>query len=156
MNSRNNEFTRRLIRAATISCGGYFLRWRIRARIRRFFRPIFRRPRPVFFTPTEPPLTTSNHWIEIQKFYSPRSFSRIGSSSLPASRELDKSKRANPLGRNPGKKEPSFQPPLPRAPDHGFDLVGGSHSRIQAPKSGLRTKTDRRTAVSRSGVLSVA
>ena len=30
----------------------YFFRWRIRARIRRFFRPIFRRPRPVFFTPT--------------------------------------------------------------------------------------------------------
>jgi hypothetical protein len=30
----------------------YFLRWRIRARIRRFLRPIFRRPRPVFLTPT--------------------------------------------------------------------------------------------------------
>jgi len=31
----------------------YFLRCRIRARIRRFLRPILRRPRPVFFTPTE-------------------------------------------------------------------------------------------------------
>ncbi len=30
----------------------YFLRWRIFARIRRFFRPIFRRPLPLFFTPT--------------------------------------------------------------------------------------------------------
>jgi hypothetical protein len=29
----------------------YFLRWRIRARIRRFLRPSFRRPRPVFFVP---------------------------------------------------------------------------------------------------------
>jgi hypothetical protein len=31
----------------------YFLRCRIRARIRRFLRPIFLRPRPVFFTPTK-------------------------------------------------------------------------------------------------------
>lgn len=30
----------------------YFLRWRIRARIRRFLRPIFLLPLPVFFTPT--------------------------------------------------------------------------------------------------------
>ena len=57
--------------AAITSRNDYFLRWRIRARIRRFFRPIFRRPRPVFFTPTEPPLTTSNHWIEIQKILFP-------------------------------------------------------------------------------------
>jgi hypothetical protein len=28
-----------------------YLRWRIRARLRRFFRPCFRRPLPVFFTP---------------------------------------------------------------------------------------------------------
>ncbi len=31
---------------------GYFLRWRIFARIRRFLRPILRRPLPVFFVPT--------------------------------------------------------------------------------------------------------
>ena len=31
----------------------YFLRWRIRARIRRFFRPTLRRPLPDFFVPTE-------------------------------------------------------------------------------------------------------
>jgi len=31
---------------------GYFLRWRIRERMRRFFWPSFRRPLPVFFTPT--------------------------------------------------------------------------------------------------------
>ncbi len=31
----------------------YFLRCRIFARMRRFFRPIFRRPFPVFFDPTE-------------------------------------------------------------------------------------------------------
>ena len=30
----------------------YFLRWRIRARMRRFLRPILRRPFPVFFVPT--------------------------------------------------------------------------------------------------------
>jgi len=29
----------------------YFLRWRILARIRRFLRPTFRRPLPVFFVP---------------------------------------------------------------------------------------------------------
>jgi hypothetical protein len=32
--------------------GVYFLRWRIRDRMRRFFRPTFLRPRPVFLTPT--------------------------------------------------------------------------------------------------------
>lgn len=31
----------------------YFLRWRILARILRFLRPIFRRPLPVLFVPTE-------------------------------------------------------------------------------------------------------
>lgn len=31
---------------------GYFLRWRIRERMRRFLRPSFRRPLPVFLTPT--------------------------------------------------------------------------------------------------------
>ena len=30
----------------------YFLRWRILLRMRRFFRPTFRRPLPVFFVPT--------------------------------------------------------------------------------------------------------
>ena len=29
-----------------------YLRWRMRARILRFFRPILRRPLPVFFVPT--------------------------------------------------------------------------------------------------------
>ncbi len=29
----------------------HFFLWRIRARIRRFLRPSFRRPRPVFFVP---------------------------------------------------------------------------------------------------------
>jgi hypothetical protein len=38
------------------SRNNYFLRWRIRARIRRFLRPIFRRPLPVFFVPTDVPL----------------------------------------------------------------------------------------------------
>ena len=32
----------------------YFLRWRILDRIRRFLRPIFRRPFPVLFVPTGP------------------------------------------------------------------------------------------------------
>ena len=32
--------------------GGYRLRWRILARMRRFFRPTLRRPFPVFFVPT--------------------------------------------------------------------------------------------------------
>ena len=31
----------------------YFLRWRILDRIRRFLRPIFRRPLPVFLDPTQ-------------------------------------------------------------------------------------------------------
>lgn len=31
----------------------YFLRWRILARMRRFLRPILRRPLPVFFVPTD-------------------------------------------------------------------------------------------------------
>lgn len=31
---------------------GYLLRWRIRERMRRFLRPSFRRPLPVFFVPT--------------------------------------------------------------------------------------------------------
>ena len=35
----------------------YFLRWRMRARIRRFLRPIFRRPLPVFLTPTKAPFS---------------------------------------------------------------------------------------------------
>jgi len=30
----------------------YFLRWRILERMRRFLRPSFRRPLPVFFVPT--------------------------------------------------------------------------------------------------------
>jgi hypothetical protein len=35
----------------------YFLRWRMRARIRRFLRPILRRPLPVFLTPTKAPFS---------------------------------------------------------------------------------------------------
>ena len=31
---------------------GYFLRWRILERMRRFLRPSLRRPLPVFFVPT--------------------------------------------------------------------------------------------------------
>jgi hypothetical protein len=38
---------------SSLSCpDAYFLRWRIRDRMRRFLRPIFRRPFPVFLTPT--------------------------------------------------------------------------------------------------------
>lgn len=33
--------------------GDHFLRWRMRERIRRFLRPILRRPLPVFFVPTK-------------------------------------------------------------------------------------------------------
>ena len=42
----------------------YFLRCRIRARMRLFFRPIFRRPRPVFLTPT-------SGSSKMRKFYKP-------------------------------------------------------------------------------------
>lgn len=45
----------------------YFLRWRIRARMRRFLRPILRRPFPVFFTPTSP--TSRTVAIRYTKFY---------------------------------------------------------------------------------------
>ncbi|TVP95981.1 MAG: hypothetical protein EA381_17920 [Planctomycetaceae bacterium] len=38
----------------------YFLRWRIRARIRRFFLPTLRRPLPVFFVPTYSDLRVSS------------------------------------------------------------------------------------------------
>lgn len=36
-----------------------YLRWRMRLRIFRFFRPIFRRPLPVFLTPIRPALPSS-------------------------------------------------------------------------------------------------
>lgn len=39
----------------------YFLRWRILARMRRFFRPSFRLPLPLFFTPTK--------WFLNQNFF---------------------------------------------------------------------------------------
>ena len=39
----------------------YFLRWRILARIRRFLRPIFRRPFPVFFVPN----AYSSKWLAL-------------------------------------------------------------------------------------------
>ena len=50
--SRRAAALDRLTRAAARGFAHYFLRWRIRARMRRFFRPTLRRPFPVFFTPT--------------------------------------------------------------------------------------------------------
>lgn len=77
----------------------YFLRCRIRARIRRFFRPIFLRPRPVFLTPTDPPLRQHISKIAKESFIPfPRSGpSRLdsrtpGSSSLTVPWSMDKSK----------------------------------------------------------------
>ena len=67
----------------------YFLRCRIRARIRRFLRPIFLRPRPVFLTPTDPPLNNLSQNIP-SNYVSP---SHSGSSSLTVPRTIDKSNR---------------------------------------------------------------
>jgi hypothetical protein len=41
-----------------------YLRWRILARLRRFLRPIFRRPLPVFLTPTIRLLAELTCWRE--------------------------------------------------------------------------------------------
>lgn len=50
----------------------YFLRCRILARIRRFFRPTFRRPFPVFFVPTESLLLLPGiAYLESPKFEPP-------------------------------------------------------------------------------------
>jgi hypothetical protein len=65
----------------------YFLRCRIRARIRRFLRPIFLRPRPVFLTPTDPPLNNLSQNTP-SNYVSP---SQSGSSSLTVPRIIGKS-----------------------------------------------------------------
>jgi hypothetical protein len=76
----------------------YFLRCRIRARIRRFLRPIFLRPRPVFLTPTDPPLNNlsqnmPSNYVSPSRSGAPdlRRSSQSGSRSLTVPRTIDKS-----------------------------------------------------------------
>jgi hypothetical protein len=49
----------------------YFLRWRIFERIRRFFRPNFRRPLPVFFVPTHYSVSEFNQPMKIDNTLAP-------------------------------------------------------------------------------------
>lgn len=51
--------TQRRVRRSRASAESDYLRWRILLRIFRFFRPIFRRPLPVFLTPISPALPSS-------------------------------------------------------------------------------------------------
>jgi len=92
---------------APLQCSrlAYFLRWRILARIRRFLRPTFRRPLPVFFVP--------NLFSKTMKFKRPETpHPRYGLelSSLTvyvASRQAAAKAKTAPFF---GKRKPSFTP----------------------------------------------